>query len=255
VIDPSFLPCLRRSTRALLAAATLFATSPTHAVDTLPLNDADTPAFAQLVRTYDLHIDAAVDMVAAIPAASRPSSAMLGKLAHRWREATVAWMDYAWTDGRGRIVHRTYRALSGPTPASLLGLGADGPHLTPGPHVRSVIAVGDVLRANDAEVKLMRSLEVDILDGSVRRGGRVNLWASQQVCASCSGLARQFEQVYGTSFTMYEVPRAPKTDPAAAFSRLDAHRRTGFRRLRDGISLGQQGGFKPARPWSAICPP
>jgi len=253
--DPSFPMSFRLGARALPALVLLFSTTATRAVDTLPLNDADTLAFAQLVRTYDLYIDAVVDMVEAIPATARPSSAMLGKLAHRWRNATVAWMDYVWTDSRGRIVHRTYRALSGPTPGSLLGLGVDVPPLTPNAHAHSVIVVGDVLRTNDAEVKLMHSLEGDILDGSVPRGGRVNLWASQQVCGSCGGLARQFEQVYGTSVTMYEVPRAPKTDPAAAFSRLDAHRRTGFRRLRDGISLRQQGGFGSARPLPAICPP
>jgi hypothetical protein len=133
--------------------------------------------------------------------------------------------------------------------------GANGPLATTRPHAGSVLTVAEGVRLNDAEVKLLRSLEADILDGSASRGGHVRLWASQQACDSCAGLARQLEDAYGARVTIHELRRAPKADSAAAFSRLDAYRKDGFHRLRDGISARRQGPLGMPRPLVGICPP
>lgn len=248
----------------ILGMAWLSSSPVAHAVEKVAVDDPETLVVQQLTLAYDLHVDAAADLISATQGSRRPRSADLDRLTHRWRQATVGSMNYTWSEG-GTVRRRSYHGLSGRDASAQLGLhesrepGAStsgGRRLAANtPHARTVLDGGDAMRVADAEAKLLRTLEADVLDGIVPRGGQVRIWVSQQACASCTSIAQRFENAYGSRVTIFELARANRADPGAAFSRLDAHRKTGYRRLRDRIAVGDRHRLKASPGATAGCLP
>jgi hypothetical protein len=104
-------------------------------------------------------------------------------------------------------------------------------------------------RRNDAELKAVRSIERDILAGTVPRGGEVTAFVSQRMCESCARAVRLFADLYDA--TVY-VNAPTNIDNWAAF-RFMRKRKSFLENARASLPTGFNN--KPPGPPSGGPPP
>lgn len=192
----------------------------------------------QLVSTFKYHLRGAQRYAAAHgPRVS--SDEAYANFRRSWARASVAHVEYRWTNSRGRPWNTVYHGMSGPVASSalprdgaLVPAAYDMPdwaqyYTDHNPDVfaripdgeRSVLeqalegdASAGVGRGYDAEIRAMRTLERDILAGNVPRGGRVVAWVSSPPCQTCRATIRLFADTYGIDVQVYHLPHVEDYD-------------------------------------------
>lgn len=226
--------------RLLVALSASLSAGPGIAVVVVNVGGDGGETVGMLRESYDFHMERVSSVVKAN--ASTLTTQDLERLANRWMRATVARFEYTYVTGR-RSSTVVYHALSGREATEILGVqGSSIEHeVTRHTVHRPVSAIrmpGSqlVLPAEghllDAEVKGLRALERDIRGGVIPGGGRLKVWASQPVCASCRALVDSFESTLAIDTTIYQWQHAGSGAEAAPFRQLSEHRRRGAARLK-----------------------
>lgn len=134
--------------------------------------------------------------------------------------ATYAAFEYTFVqDGRSRT--RIYYSMSGPSDPPT-GLTLPAPHLLSyiaedstrvhtyaSRYDRSTLTAtqlegenSSAVRARDAELKALRTIERDIQQRVVTRGGSLTAFISQPVCDSCEHVMHRFSDIYGVDMSV-----------------------------------------------------
>lgn len=153
---------------------------------------------------------------------------------HEMVRATYAAFEYTYVqDGRSRT--RIYYAMSGRNDP-LTGLTNPAPHLSTyivedSTRVHAFASSNDrttlmatqlegesssAVHARDAEFKALRTIERDIQQRVVSRGGSLTAFISQPMCDSCEHVMHQFSDIYGVDMSVNYL----EGDMSAAYYRF-----------------------------------
>lgn len=157
--------------------------------------------------------------------------------AAKGKSATYATAEYRVTTKDGKLATYTYVAKSGPDlPDVVKNFEGDLSVYQTTRDVRMArVNFDDVessfwhspghdIRVADAELKLARTIERDLVLGKVPKGGDLSIWISQEPCLSCSSVLTAFDQKYfsGQKMRVRYAPANPEKRldaPSARFHR------------------------------------
>ncbi|TCV92021.1 hypothetical protein EC912_10812 [Luteibacter rhizovicinus] len=196
----------------LVASGGAFAQS----VELIPVDKVDADALGALMDTYGYHLRTADRWIKANTTPEQRIRSTFNKVETNFKYATIARFEYTYVGTDGNTHTKVYHSKSGPDVSK--AFYGDGPlppgvenvekffpladeysRASPGNESKSKIPsspAGGKDRATDAELKAVRTIEADIVEGRVPGQGSVKGFVSKDLCDSCDNAVRVFAKEY-----------------------------------------------------------